>query len=1168
MPGPATRLTLLPYAQSFDGSDLAVRLVLIPGGSPLDPLDPGDPTSPPFATANLTFSLVLTSGLTDMPPAGSETITATAFPAPPQAKVLFTELAATFPINPSPPPANPRRDMVVLKHLPQSYRNASGVTQPRGPYARADDSYACAHRQVGTVKPLPNRADPIPWGRVIAIALRQPMLAEALGLVRAFSVPVPAGALIHGGWVRITLDPAGDAGLLALPGALAVYAARIGPLTGAAPLFSAVLFPVPPSGSASYDAPFVEAIDYADGFAKVVHVAQQQTADPYTEKPDGTRPARETGIRIGWDDEQVAAWINRQVRVLGASDPDTTMGVAGYRIDVREVGDPAWHSLCGVTGPLTVGTTSLGTFTGEQQVETHPVQLNADSIGEFWLPAYFSRWTGGSVIGGDPIGVQLAGGPAPAGGGVQPTDPGVPLLYGTSYEFRVRLADHSGGGRGSGDAATVPAISPTATVAFRRWVPPGKPDVTQPDTPDATRIVVHRPRLAYPSYPCTGAANAIADLLADLPAARAAGREPGLPDPDVASVQVDVLVRTLGFDPTASGAYVTLYTAVRDFPAALGDPVTLDLDWRDVYDATTLTDPGSGALPLPTSRDVRLEIHALGRADPHPDYFGADDVRLGATTGLQLRRNADDERGLLQTGSPADLLRAVFMQPDPADDPTLANATRAAGQDGQPGDSVARLASVLDLDAEGLTMRSRPGRRLVLGAAAGLRHTLGPDHGSITLASRSELTRLWLVVLKARVARDWTWDGLSADGIVVSRDGVEVGRLQMIRTLPAEGEVEGADRTGTDLVFIDAVDPKPATGQHPKPLTVRYTLDSGYAGAPTQKDGPLAAQDVTLPIATPPSQVPRLMAVGWALSPYKRSGDYSSTEPRRRMLWLQFEADPEDPDDALFGRVLRYAPDPLLAGVNDARVPDQPVEPRLPIDPEYTRVIVPGQSDDRAGAGAMQVLVPGDSPGHYLLPLPPGMHETDPQLLGFFTYEFRFGHAKQWSTAQGRFGNALRVAGVQHPPPPLVCSALRYQTGVAASAAYANPVYNGASLRPFLPQTRMWILLYTQVLRADRAGRQNVLLGRRLGEPNLKQLRDESLRGSLDFFGTATWSQFEIGSLLDSLGLAPDAPLSVLAVEMLPGTEPAADPLGRDLGSERILRASPLIAVPDICTAE
>ena len=71
--------------------------------------------------------------------------------------------------------------------------------------------------------------------------------------------------------------------------------------------------PLPPSGVASYDDPFAEVVDYADGFAKIVHAAQQLTADPLAEKDDGTRPVKETGIRLGWDDEQVTIWLNRQI---------------------------------------------------------------------------------------------------------------------------------------------------------------------------------------------------------------------------------------------------------------------------------------------------------------------------------------------------------------------------------------------------------------------------------------------------------------------------------------------------------------------------------------------------------------------------------------------------------------------------------------------------------------------------------------------------------------------------------------------------------------------------------------------------------------------------------------------------------------------------------------
>jgi len=41
--------------------------------------------------------------------------------------------------------------------------------------------------------------------------------------------------------------------------------------------------------------------------------------------------------------------------------------------------------------------------------------------------------------------------------------------------------------------------------------------------------------------------------------------------------------------------------------------------------------------------------------------------------------------------------------------------------------------------------------------------------------------------------------------------------------------------------------------------------------------------------------------------------------------------------------------------------------------------------------------------------------------------------------------------------------------------------------------------------------------------------------------------------------------LSCVAVETLPGGSPFPDPLGADLGQERLLRSSRLVPVPAIC---
>jgi hypothetical protein len=96
-------------------------------------------------------------------------------------------------------------------------------------------------------------------------------------------------------------------------------------------------------------------------------------------------------------------------------------------------------------------------------------------------------------------------------------------------------------------------------------------------------------------------------------------------------------------------------------------------------------------------------------------------------------------------------------------------------------------------------------------------------------------------------------------------------------------------------------------------------------------------------------------------------------------------------------------------------------------------VVVPADTDDRAGMNAMtQLIASSTSPVHFLLPLPPGVTADNPELFGFYSYEFRVGHAgpvgdlRWWSTANGRFGSPLRVVGVQHPAPPLACHAGRY----------------------------------------------------------------------------------------------------------------------------------------------
>jgi hypothetical protein len=247
---------------------------------------------------------------------------------------------------------------------------------------------------------------------------------------------------------------------------------------------------------------------------------------------------------------------------------------------------------------------------------------------------------------------------------------------------------------------------------------------------------------------------------------------------------------------------------------------------------------------------------------------------------------------------------------------------------------------------------------------------------------------------------------------------------------------------------------------------------------------------------------------------------------------------------------------------------DPPPEPPLPVDPELIRLIVPGQSDDHAGLDAMQPLIPAaDSNRHYMLPLPTGLAADAEELFGFFVYELRVGHAKAWSTAQGRFGPALRVAGVQHPAPSLLCQVLSLPSEIIVTAPYATPVFDGRNLIANPPRTQLWGLLYAQVTQADGTSQRNVLLDRAVAHLPERDVIPGTKVTRLMPRGTAAtvWQRNRVEQILASLALPPTQPLSVVVVETLPDLGNLNDPIGGDLGQVRLLRTSPLTAVPALC---
>jgi hypothetical protein len=299
------------------------------------------------------------------------------------------------------------------------------------------------------------------------------------------------------------------------------------------------------------------------------------------------------------------------------------------------------------------------------------------------------------------------------------------------------------------------------------------------------------------------------------------------------------------------------------------------------------------------------------------------------------------------------------------------------------------------------------------------------------------------------------------------------------------------------------------------------------------------------------------------MSPYIHDDGYTTTLPRTKMLWLEFTSRPLDPEDRYFCRILKYAPDPILIpGQGFDFSTDDYDEPPIPLDPEPIRRIVPDQTHDTAGLDAMQALIPTSSDLHWGLPFPPGLTPDSLELLGFWTYEFRVGHWNEpekhtrWSTAQARFGPALRVAGVQHPPPELRCSLSRDEKVIRVSARLAQPVRDGKQLFLSMPRTQMWFLLYAQAALMDGSGeKRNILVGRTNGT--------DGEGGRIE--SAAVFMLENVIPMIYRYGLKSNTPLSVLAVEMFGQRDWVSDPLGGDLGRQRILRTSCLVAVPHLC---
>ena len=825
------------------------------------------------------------------------------------------------------------------------------------------------------------------------------------------------------------------------------------------------------------------------------------------------------------------------------------------------------------------------------------------------------------------------------------------LRYGHQYDFRVRLRDLSGGGPEPGADAAVESKSSVGRCMFKRYVAPNQPRVADlPASTDALgdpdSLSIQRPLLAYPAVLYTDKyadavtllKNASREMFLLEPRDREAF---GIHDPDVDRIEITVEVETLKMDnlQSVSGKdnYVHLYTTERKFPVVVDEEdyataLQVPIEYRDVKvlhtgdEKNLASDFGFAGeikdlseIYLPTARTVRLTMRAVcaARAD-EKNYYGLisekgnreEDSRFGHILELRLYRASEDESDLFVDTAASERLQGIYLQPDEpvAFDGKITTLFFGKEVPKAP-DIVQRLAQQLELESIGLTLVPKKGERGQFGCSSRIRHTLAPDSSSLTFSSKGDLPNHWLCCVQLTIDRDWTWDALDGRSFVIERtmrfthDAESeaetkkiVGEIEVKRTASFES-LSDPKRNYTRVIFIDAVEPKnhrphpdhPGEPRFPDTIEVSYSISTKFkAGHASEKDTD-EQLEITLPITTPPAQVPKIASAGLALSPYIRDEEkYATSEPRRRFLWIELTEPVKDLQDTYFARVLAYAPDQLISN-NRPELLVAREEPVLPIDPEPIRVVIDGSTNDLAGLSAMQPMEKAtDSDVHYLLPLPPGLHANADEMFGFFTYEFRLGHYRDlkeaveakkmvWTTAQGRFGRRLHATGIQHPAPTLTCTVNRDENKLWVNAPYAVAVFDGRNVTADPPRTQLWCLLYAQARQADNLDSRNILLddkqldwrlevedvpdrNRYVEYDDLKRktLKDLTIRNFKDDIsyakfkgiykfaepekankdaakrGTVAWSNSEVSQLLDLFGLPEDSPLSVLVVEFLP----------------------------------
>ena len=283
-------LSLLAFPQEWTEATRthALNLIVLPVGDPTGPIG----TVPVFGGTTLKLVAHLQSG-DALPTTGATAPLSVPYSAvPPTAALpLLKSMRSRLPSGATvttgkitaaqAPPATVR----VMKSLPPSYTQAFPFSRPRDPALFVTgDGYGCAVEAQAPAITVPSQPKPAPppnsisWGQILSYIVRQPLLAQACGLLFKTMLTIPANLTRDTAWVYFSIDTSTAtnpfaADVASNPDHVRSFAARLPALSKDRRVFAATLFPLLPTTSVLLATPDQEAQTYDDGFAQVVHFA-------------------------------------------------------------------------------------------------------------------------------------------------------------------------------------------------------------------------------------------------------------------------------------------------------------------------------------------------------------------------------------------------------------------------------------------------------------------------------------------------------------------------------------------------------------------------------------------------------------------------------------------------------------------------------------------------------------------------------------------------------------------------------------------------------------------------------------------------------------------------------------------------------------------------------